>query len=138
MLREIAPTLILDDQGGLLLQQRDDIPGILYPGAIGLFGGHREGEETFLACAVREICEELSFYVPPERFEFLTEFEGKDPENPGGTVHAKFFVVRGLRVRDLLVTEGQLLVAQPTELDAIRQKLTPSAHLALGVFYKWF
>jgi 8-oxo-dGTP diphosphatase len=71
MLHEIAPTVIFDDLGRLLLQQRDDIPGILYPGAIGLFGGHREGEETFLACAVREIHEELSFYVPPERFDFL-------------------------------------------------------------------
>jgi len=71
MLHEIAPTVIFDNLGRLLLQQRDDIPGILYPGAIGLFGGHREGEETFLACAVREMHEELSFYVPPERFDFL-------------------------------------------------------------------
>jgi|ERR1700722_9868931 8-oxo-dGTP pyrophosphatase MutT (NUDIX family) len=96
MLREIAPTVIFDDVGGLLLQQRDDIPGILYPGAIGLFGGHREGEETFLACAVREIHEELSFYVPPERFDFLTRFEGADPENPEGTVRAEFLLSAGL------------------------------------------
>jgi 8-oxo-dGTP diphosphatase len=61
MLREIAPTVIFDDCGRLLLQLRDDIPGILYPGVIGLFGGHREGDETFLACAVREIHEELSY-----------------------------------------------------------------------------
>jgi 8-oxo-dGTP pyrophosphatase MutT (NUDIX family) len=131
MLREIAPTVIFDDLGRLLLQQRDDILGILYPGAIGLFGGHREGDETFLACAVREIHEELSYYVPPERFDFLTRLEGRDPENPGGIVHAEFFIVRGLRVADLTITEGQLLVVRPTELDAIRQKLTPSARLAL-------
>jgi 8-oxo-dGTP diphosphatase len=135
MLREIAPTVILDDLGRLLLQQRDDIPGILYPGAIGLFGGHREGEETFLACAVREIHEELSFYVPPERFDFLTAFEGADPENPGGSLHAEFFIVRGLRVSDLTITEGQLLVIEPSELNAIRLKLTPSACLALDFFY---
>jgi 8-oxo-dGTP diphosphatase len=135
MLREIAPTVIFDDLGRLLLQQRDDIPGILYPGAIGLFGGHREGEETFLACAVREIHEELSFYVPPERFDFLIRFEGADPENPKGTLHAEFFLVRELRVSDLTVTEGQLLVVQPNELNSIRQKLTPSARLALDVIY---
>src|ERR1700723_4115109 len=105
MLREIAPTVIFDDVGGLLLQQRDDIPGILYPGAIDLFGGHREGDETFLACAVREIHEELSFYVPPERFDFLTKFEGAGPENANGIVHAEFFVVRGFRVSDLTITE---------------------------------
>jgi 8-oxo-dGTP diphosphatase len=135
MLREIAPTVVFDDQGRLLLQQRDDIPGILYPGAIGLFGGHREGDETFLACAVREIYEELSFYVPPERFDFLTRFEGADPEKPGGIVRAEFFVIRGLKVSDLAITEGQLLVVQPAELDAIRQKLTPSARRALDTLY---
>jgi 8-oxo-dGTP diphosphatase len=134
MLREIAPTVIFDDVGRLLLQQRDDIPGILYPGAIGLFGGHQESEETFLACAVREIHEELSFYVPPERFDFLTRFA--DPENPEGTVRAEFFIVRGLMVSDLTITEGQLLVVETSELNAIRQKLTPSAHLALDAFYK--
>src|ERR1700733_4323391 len=105
MRRDIAPTIIFDDLARLLLQQRDDIPGILYPGAIGLFGGHREGDETFLACAVREIHEELSYYVPPERFDFLTRFEGADPENPAGTVHAEFFIVRGLRICDFKVTE---------------------------------
>jgi 8-oxo-dGTP diphosphatase len=131
MLREIAPTVVFDDQGRLLPQQRDDIPGILYPGAIGLFGGHREGDETFLACAVREIHEELSYYVPPERFDFLTRFEGPDPENPGETVHAEFFIVHGLEIANLTITEGQLLVVQPTELAAIHQKLTPSARRAL-------
>jgi 8-oxo-dGTP diphosphatase len=136
MLREIAPTVIFDDVGRLLLQQRDDIPGILYPGAIGLFGCHREGEETFLACAVREIHEELSFYVPPERFDFLTRFEGADPENPEGTVRAECFIVRGLRVSDLTITEGQLVVVEASELNAIRQKLTPSARLALDAFYR--
>ena len=46
--REIAAAVVFDTSGRLLLQQRDDIPNILYPGKIGLFGGHREGEETFL------------------------------------------------------------------------------------------
>jgi 8-oxo-dGTP diphosphatase len=135
MLREIAPTITIDVLGRLLLQQRDEIPNILYPGAIGLFGGHREGDETFLACAVREIHEELSFYVPPERFKFLARFEGADPENPGGNVRAEYFVVRGLRVSDLKVTEGQLLVVQPREISAIRPKLTPGARFALDALY---
>ena len=46
--REVSAALIIDTRGRFLLQQRDNIPGILFPGKIGLFGGHREGEETFL------------------------------------------------------------------------------------------
>jgi 8-oxo-dGTP pyrophosphatase MutT (NUDIX family) len=33
---------------------------------IGLFGGHREGNETFLECVVREIYEEISHFLPSE------------------------------------------------------------------------
>jgi 8-oxo-dGTP diphosphatase len=43
--REIACAILVDTLGRLLLQRRDDIPGILFPGRIGLFGGHREGND---------------------------------------------------------------------------------------------
>jgi hypothetical protein len=51
--REIDCAIIIDAQGRFLLQQRDDVPGILQP--VGLFGGHREGSETYLQCVVREV-----------------------------------------------------------------------------------
>ena len=60
-MREAAAAILFDPSGRLLLQLRDNIPNILYPGMIGFFGGHREGNETFLECVVREIHEELSF-----------------------------------------------------------------------------
>jgi hypothetical protein len=41
--REIACAIIIDPHRRFPLQQRDDIPGILCPGMVGLFGGHREG-----------------------------------------------------------------------------------------------
>ncbi|NEQ86119.1 MAG: NUDIX domain-containing protein, partial [Moorea sp. SIO2I5] len=37
---------ILYRQGQFLMQLRDNIPGILYPGLWGLFGGHIEPGET--------------------------------------------------------------------------------------------
>jgi 8-oxo-dGTP diphosphatase len=40
--REIAGAIIIDTFGRFLLQQRDDILGIIHPGKVGLFGGHRE------------------------------------------------------------------------------------------------
>jgi 8-oxo-dGTP pyrophosphatase MutT (NUDIX family) len=76
--REFAPTIVLDDRDRFLLQQRDDIAGIFYPGKIGLFGGHREGDETFLDCAVRELHEEQGYFIAPERFESLDSYEGPD------------------------------------------------------------
>jgi len=62
--REIACAILIDLQGRFLLQRRDNVPNILYPGKIGLFGGHREGEETFLGCVVREVFEETGYLAP--------------------------------------------------------------------------
>ena len=39
--RDISFAILIDTQARFLFQQRDDVPGIVAPGKIGLFGGHR-------------------------------------------------------------------------------------------------
>jgi 8-oxo-dGTP diphosphatase len=129
--REIAPAVLFDTSGRLLLQLRDNIPNILYPGKIGLFGGHREGSETFLECVVREIREELSFYLPPERFQTIASRSGPDSEVPGGTVRAEIFVARDVPVAEIKVTEGSLKIVPTSEVSQIESALTPYAKVAL-------
>jgi 8-oxo-dGTP diphosphatase len=133
--REIAAAIVFDTSGRLLLQKRDNIPTILYPGKIGLFGGHREEEETFLDCVVREIHEELSYYVPPERFERIAARAGPDSEVPGGTVRAEFFVAREVPVEKLNVTEGSLKIVLVSDINEIESALTPAARFALEAFF---
>jgi 8-oxo-dGTP diphosphatase len=134
--REIACAILIDTFGRLLLQRRDNIPGILFPGRIGLFGGHREGSETFLQCVVREIHEETSYYVPPERFAHLARHEGVDPEVDNGTVRSEYFVAREIPVDDLVITEGALLIANQNELAAIESQFTPALRFAINAFLK--
>jgi 8-oxo-dGTP diphosphatase len=83
--RETSGAILIDSFGRFLFQQRDDNPQVSYPGLIGLFGGNREGNETFLECVVREVCEEISYFLPAERFVHLTSYEGADYW--GGTIH---------------------------------------------------
>ena len=90
--REIAAALLIDVNGNVLLQQRDNIPHIIQPGKVGLFGGHREGEETFLECVVREIAEEISQHIPAERFQHLFSLDGADPEGAGDHLRGECFV----------------------------------------------
>ena len=61
---------IIYSKGRYLMQLRDDIPGILYPGVWGLFGGHLEPGEEPKAGLKRELIEEIA-YEPEE----LTEFD---------------------------------------------------------------
>jgi 8-oxo-dGTP pyrophosphatase MutT (NUDIX family) len=100
-----------------------------------LFGGHREGNETYLQCLVREINEEIGYFVPAERFEHLANYEGADPETTGGAVRIEFFVARDIIVEGLVVTEGSLVIIKADELVAIEPKLTPSSRFAMKAFF---
>jgi 8-oxo-dGTP pyrophosphatase MutT (NUDIX family) len=60
---------IIEQEGKFLLQLRDDIPNIRYPGHWGLFGGHLEPEETPEAALIRELLEEIDYQaIAPTKF----------------------------------------------------------------------
>lgn len=60
---------ILYQEDKFLMQLRDDIPGIAYPGVWGFFGGHLERGESPRVALQRELKEEIGYDAPQ-----LTEF----------------------------------------------------------------
>ncbi len=130
--REFASAILIDTQGRLLFQRRDNVPGILYPGRVALFGGHREGDETFLECVCREVWEEISYLVPPERFEWMADYSGLGPA--GESVIGNFFIARDIPVDVLTITEGALLIIERDELQTLVPQLVPSAQAAVSIF----
>lgn len=60
---------IIPYQDKFLMQLRDDIPSILYPGCWGFFGGHIDPGETPEVAIKRELREEINFN-PAQVFEF--------------------------------------------------------------------
>jgi len=130
--RDFASAVLISVCGRLLLQQRDDVPGILYPGMIGMFGGQREGDETFRECVSREVHEEIGFLLPPDRFEALAPYAAVDPA--GVPVNGQFFVGRGIPIEGLRITEGALLVVERAELASLLQRLAPPARMAARIF----
>jgi 8-oxo-dGTP pyrophosphatase MutT (NUDIX family) len=105
----MAGSVVLDPEGRFLIQRRDDKPTISYPGRLALFGGLREGNETFRECAVREFTEELSYALPAERFEHFMSYDGPDLDFPKYMARAELFVVRDVSAESVTVTEGSLL-----------------------------
>jgi 8-oxo-dGTP pyrophosphatase MutT (NUDIX family) len=60
---------ILYQEDKFLMQLRDNIPTIAYPGYWALFGGHIEPGETPNIAVKREVLEEIGYNLPPF-FEF--------------------------------------------------------------------
>jgi 8-oxo-dGTP pyrophosphatase MutT (NUDIX family) len=132
---DVAVSIIVDTSGRFLLQQRDNIPGILHPGMVGFFGGHREGNETFLECVAREIHEEIGYFVAPERFKYLTNYRSVETDAEKRSIHEEIFVAQGIPSDSLVVTEGTLLIAEKNELHSLAQRLVPSARFGMSVFF---
>lgn len=130
--REVAAAILIGTCNRFLFQQRDDIPGLLYAGMIGLFGGHREGDESFLACLQREIEEETGQVLAADRCQPIVELSARYPM--GGGVSGAFFVVRDVPLADVVVTEGSGLIVERGDLPAILPKMTPSACYVTRLF----
>jgi 8-oxo-dGTP diphosphatase len=132
--REIACSILIDTHGRLLFQQRDNIPNIIQPGKVSLFGGHREGKETYVQCVAREIHEEITYFVPAGRFRHISSYDGKDLEVEGGSVHGEFYVADDIPEDKLLVTEGTLLTADLDQVTTLAAQFTPYTGLAMQAF----
>jgi 8-oxo-dGTP diphosphatase len=84
---------------------------------------------------VWEVQEELSYFIPAKRFEYLIGITGEDIESDGGgSVRDAFFVAREIPVEALVITEGALLIFDPDNVTALDQRLTPTARFALKAF----
>ena len=62
--------------GGVVAYLRDDKPGIPWPGLWDLPGGGREGDESPIECALREVEEEFGIRLPVDRVEAVHRYEG--------------------------------------------------------------
>jgi 8-oxo-dGTP pyrophosphatase MutT (NUDIX family) len=106
---------ILYQDNKFLMQLRDNIPNIPYPGHWALFGGHIEPGETPDIAVQREILEEIGYILPP-----FVEF-GCYPDEK---------VVRHVFHAPLLVEFPQLVLNEGCDMAL----LTP-ADISQGKFY---
>ncbi len=69
--REGVNIIFEDRMGRVAIQLRDDLPGVVYGGYWGLFGGWLEAGENPYETAVREAREELSIDIDPAQLVFI-------------------------------------------------------------------
>lgn len=133
-LRQAACAILFSACGQLILQQRDDVPGIIYPGLVSLFGGHLEPGEAPHQCVQRELEEEIGVRLPLAALEPFFAFRTRFAEPSEREVEISIFIASGLRAETLLVTEGSLLLLPLPQAMQHFPRMTPTTSYALSEF----
>ena len=110
--RHYAGALLMDANGKLVVQKRDDKPGITNPGMVSLFGGTSHEGESPAETLRRELQEELELDINPDNILLQTVKH----EN-GINVACSIYLIEGVDVDTLNLHEGAgFAVGTPEEL----------------------
>lgn len=133
-LRQASCAILFGTCGRLILQQRDDVPEIVYPGLVSLFGGHREAGENPHTCMQRELEEEIGVKLSLAALEPFFDFKTRFAQASETDVEIAIYIASGLRAEALHVTEGRLLLVPLSEAPALYPRMTPTTSYALSEF----
>ncbi len=102
---------ILPHNGKFLMQLRDNIPTILYPGLWGLFGGHIEPGETPEIAVWREVMEEIGYQIiEPQKFGCYSDDR---------VIRHVFYAPLTVEIDKLVLTEGwDFGLISPAQIEA--------------------
>ena len=100
---EVAEAILINNEGEILLQLRDNKDSIWGGGNWGLIGGGKKKNESFSECIIREIKEEIGISI--DNLELLDIVD--DKENDTLFRHQIFFGVININSCDIELKEGE-------------------------------
>ena len=126
--RSYVGALLVDTNGKLIAQQRDDKPGITNPGMVSLFGGTSHEGELPIETLRRELQEELELEVSSNNLSLQTVKH----EN-GTNVACSIYIVTGVDAEKLELHEGAgFAMGTPEEL--LSRSVTAVTQQAIEAF----
>jgi UDP-N-acetylmuramate--alanine ligase len=134
-IQRVANVLVIDQVGNIILQKRDDRPGINNPGMITGFGGGAMADETSRQTAARELREETNLSFETTQLAYhKTLFQPL--VNDGASRWVTYYLLKDADISALEIYEGQGYAAiSPTDdLDAYN--LSPLARRAIEAYRK--
>jgi len=125
-----AHALLVTKEGKIILQQRDNILGIVNPGLISMFGGTIKAKDNLEQGLRRELLEELELNIDNYTVEKLGTFL-KTKEMDGLDWVINVWVVKNVDLENLKIHEGKGFVCDyPAELLKL-DKLTRITRLVI-------
>jgi len=128
--RTTAGIVLVDADGLILMQLRDDIPTIADPGCWVIPGGELDSNETPEDGARREFLEETGYHFPPGEMQFV--FSRDLPRPQGTTERQYYFLGRYDGIQTITCYEGQELRFIPPG-DLADMKTSPGLAEIIGI-----
>lgn len=128
-----AHAILVDFEGKLILQNRENKPKIDNPGMITMFGGTVNKSETVEEGLKRELKEELEFYPVDGNIKYLNTYS-KTKEKDGIEYSINVFIVRNVNIKNLRLKEGAGFVHDFPDNVLNNPKLTRICRLAVQDF----
>jgi 8-oxo-dGTP diphosphatase len=107
--KKIAQVLLFDRRGRLLIYLRDDKPEIPFPNHWDFFGGHVEEGEKPEEALIREVKEELGFYL--QGYDFFREYVCHEGDDAYPNIKYLYWAKIDKAAEDLALYEGQRLLS---------------------------
>lgn len=125
-----AHALLITNEGKVIMQLRDDLPGIVNPGLISLFGGTIKSGESVEEGLKRELRDELELNLDDYIVEKMGVYtKTKELDGVDWVVH--IFLIHGVIREELNLKEGKSIVCNyPYEIQK-SDKLTRITKLVL-------
>jgi 8-oxo-dGTP diphosphatase len=118
-MRRLACVILVDPQGRLLLQERDEHAPV-DPEVWGLVGGGVEPGEDTEAAAYRELEEETGLVLPPGTLRHWRDIEADECRHGFGGDGAAYVAATTLTDADIDCREGrQIVFVDPAEFDSM-------------------
>jgi len=130
---DAVAAIILDPEGLYVVQRRDDLATIFFPGHWGCFGGAVEEGETPADAMRRELQEELELTVDPQQLKFFTRFDFDFTVLGAAKVYRMYYEIRITRqqVGALRLHEGQSLQHFDGQELLLEKRVTPYDSFAI-------
>lgn len=130
-LTDVAGVVMADGLGRFLLQRRDNDPRIASPNRLSMFGGHREGDESARACALREVQEETGCVLEAGQIELVAATQTR---YSNGVLRAgSFFFADNIDPSGFVVTEGRLEIIPFAALPGYFHQMVPTTAYVLAL-----
>jgi 8-oxo-dGTP pyrophosphatase MutT (NUDIX family) len=131
---KFAGVILITNENKILLQRRNNKPGIDNPGKVALFGGGINPDEEPISAAVREIQEELCLELEKNSLEFFQEYH-KTVAMHGRDVINYIFIAKNINLKDVTLLEGDGVILISSRDDLENYDLTITARDVLTEYF---